>query len=584
MTTAALRKLGAQIAELRDGTHVRTSQLAFQTIEDGAITVTDATDGLTGSLGMQFDGSTTAAEFNGPPPLTPTAPLLSSSPGSLVVGWDGLWVDGDVVPMNFTRVEVHVSATANFDSSTAATLKGTFETPRGGEISLAMIPGTVHVQLVARNLSGARSPASDEMTVDVAPAGVQNTAGETVGGFSPTGTLSSVGASVEATDFDADGNPIGGLDVYGKEFLTYLEEIDGSTVAQVYYPFTYTSPEIKGEVGICELAFEPKAGASYLIHFNGLNWGWIGASTSAVFALRYTTDGSAPTIANTTIWDAVAEEPPAAAMPRVVTGGKMTIQGAWNLPPGSTVRILLTVRAGYGPGNIKWCVDQAGTSQPRHHLRWIVQRSGLDVAETYQGNGGGGTYPQPYGTTDPAPAPPPAPVAVKKNYVKTVGANDWFTYRSTNTLLRGRKSSPGDTSGYIYQGYSSSGSFNGDQRGLWTFPSMSSDLSGATLTKLEFYIYFQHWYNSVGGTALIRFHNYAAGGAPTGSVPALTGLITQTKWANPGGLWINVPAAYLDDFKANRLKGVAIGPVGSTSPTYYGYARATAQMRYSFTK
>jgi hypothetical protein len=181
------------------------------------------------------------------------------------------------------------------------------------------------------------------------------------------------------------------------------------------------------------------------------------------------------------------------------------------------------------------------------------------------------------GTTTP-------PAATVKTYVKTYSANGWATYRSQNGALRGSSSSVGDTASHIYQGYSSSGSYNGDQRGLWTFPSITGDVGSGTITKVEAYIYFAHWYNNAGGTALIKVHGYGSGGWPTGSTPSFTTATSSGSWPKPGGRWVTLPSSLYAGFKNGTYKGFGIGPAGSTSSTYYGYANTNAQLRVTYSK
>jgi len=155
--------LANAIVQLRgDISGLKAPQLAFSSIEDGAITEYDATDSAVAQYGQQFDGAHIAMPLTGPDPLQPSAPAVRAVPGGLVVAWDGEWVNGLVVPTDFSRVEVHAALTADDPVDTALTLLATFETPRGGEVTLQLDPGIeVFVRLVARSLPGKRGPASD---------------------------------------------------------------------------------------------------------------------------------------------------------------------------------------------------------------------------------------------------------------------------------------------------------------------------------------------------------------------------------------------------------------------------------------
>lgn len=193
-----------------------------------------------------------------------------------------------------------------------------------------------------------------------------------------------------------------------------------------------------------------------------------------------------------------------------------------------------------------------------------MEDKGLDVADTYSANNGGGTV-----------------QAVRNNYVKTYNSTGWGTYRSINAVVRGTNSSPGDTNNHIFQGYSSAGSYNGDQRGLWIFPSITGDVGSGTVTKVEVYLYAAHWYYNAGGTAKIALHGYTS--VPT-TMPSLSYSFDSANWPNPGGRWLTIPSATYAGWKSGQWRGVAVGPANSTSQTYYGYFNAGAQLRVSYNK
>ena len=156
-----------RLLELETQVSSKAPQLAYSTIEAGALTSVDEFDTPKALIGQQFDGAHIAMPVSGITPLTPTAPVLEGAPGALKVRWDGLWVDGDVVPSDFSRVEIHIQLDTPPVGDVATTLYGTFETPRGGEQSFTLPPGTYYAVLVARNASGQRGPASGEGHADV---------------------------------------------------------------------------------------------------------------------------------------------------------------------------------------------------------------------------------------------------------------------------------------------------------------------------------------------------------------------------------------------------------------------------------
>jgi hypothetical protein len=139
-----------------------TPQLGYSSLDDANINEYDRDGQIVGRTGKQHDGTHGSYVLSGPVPPTPTAPTVTPTLGGLKVRWDGLFVDDAIVPMDFARVEVHVSAAPSDPADTAATLVGTIETPRGGELLVALPAEVRYVRLRARALSGKLSEASAE--------------------------------------------------------------------------------------------------------------------------------------------------------------------------------------------------------------------------------------------------------------------------------------------------------------------------------------------------------------------------------------------------------------------------------------
>ncbi|MFD4795893.1 hypothetical protein [Streptomyces anulatus] len=148
------------------------SRLKSASIDDAAIVVRDGTGSLRGIVGQQGDGTTAVTVVNGAPPPAPSTPTAAPALGGVSAGWDGMFADGAVIPMDWARVEVHASPNSGFTPD-AESLVATIETAQGG---IAYIPATVpqYVRLLARNTSGAASPA----TAQVGPYAPKPVAGE----------------------------------------------------------------------------------------------------------------------------------------------------------------------------------------------------------------------------------------------------------------------------------------------------------------------------------------------------------------------------------------------------------------------
>jgi len=368
---------------------------------------------------------------------------------------------------------------------------------------------------------------------------VQNL-GKTVASISDVGGAAFTQLNVAGVDSNGDDVPDSGLEVYGRDFMDWQMDSSAGTVAQVYFTSQWNSPNVTSEIGIGEISFEADPQRSYLLFFNGIMWHWVTSRTTAVFGLRYTEDGSPPTV-NSFLWDTTSEIAPAATG-EYASSTPMVLEGQWNSTPGVPVRVLLTVRRGYGTGSVQVGVDPNGTAFPRKYIRMAVMDQGRAVAETWLGNDGGGGA----GT----------PTTAKKTYVKTYRSTSSGTYTGSGV----KRTNTSD----VVQGYMGS---NGNGRGLWTFPSMTSDLSGATIRKIEVYAYASHWYYSAGGTARIHVHGHTT--VPASS-PTLTYAIESTKWQKPGGRWVVLPSSFYAGFASGTYRGFGMGPAPSNSPTYYG--------------
>ena len=156
-----VRRLAAVVAKLENQVSAlaRERRLANASMEGGAVNVYQpGTGGQPGvALGQQYDGTYAPVPLGGPTPPTPTAPSATGGVERLLVRFDGTFASGPltVAPMDYARVEVHVGTSPTPDVL-FETLRGTIESARGGELSVAgLTPDTDYwVWLVARSQSG----------------------------------------------------------------------------------------------------------------------------------------------------------------------------------------------------------------------------------------------------------------------------------------------------------------------------------------------------------------------------------------------------------------------------------------------
>lgn len=140
---------------------MKTPQLAQSSVEDGAINV-NALDGTTTMIiGKQFDGTSVAAPVVGPVPLVvPSAPAVTAAPGGLKIAWDGSFTDPTgVAPMDYIGVDIALSTDAGFDP-VAIQPVSRITSARGGEVFVALEPGTYYAALVLRTAPGKASTPS----------------------------------------------------------------------------------------------------------------------------------------------------------------------------------------------------------------------------------------------------------------------------------------------------------------------------------------------------------------------------------------------------------------------------------------
>lgn len=151
---AELARLKRELDQVKKGQRIAHGA----SIEDAAIQVHDATGSLRAIVGLQGDGTTGAVIVNGPPPPEPSAPIVASVLGGVTVSWDGQFANGAVMPLDWSRIEVHASLLPVYEP-VAATLKGTIETAQGATVVVPCDAG-VHIRLLARSTSGTPSVAS----------------------------------------------------------------------------------------------------------------------------------------------------------------------------------------------------------------------------------------------------------------------------------------------------------------------------------------------------------------------------------------------------------------------------------------
>ena len=178
----------------------------------------------------------------------------------------------------------------------------------------------------------------------------------------------------------------------------------------------------------------------------------------------------------------------------------------------------------------------------------------------------------PVTTTTPPAAPktedpPPPPV---KKYTSTWVASGSRTFKGSGS--ENTAASPD-----IIQGYYSG--TNGNQSAVVVFTgansaggesgkTISQALSGAKISKVEVYLYCNHFYSYAGGDARIGYYDGTSLPASfTGAKP----YVTSADWKAGSGRWVNVTSAsFIRDLLDGSARGITIGPGVGSSRNYYG--------------
>jgi hypothetical protein len=168
--------LSSEIARLRreiDKLRRRGPQLAYSSVEGGAITWNDDSGTQTMLVGVQPDGTNAPTVVNGPVPPGASDVSVEQGVNSIICGWFGTFIGGVAAPLDYARAEFHVSTIGpGFtpdvvglgDPST--TLLATLESPRGGRAVISGLPYVEHwVKVVIRSLSGKFSVESAAVSI-----------------------------------------------------------------------------------------------------------------------------------------------------------------------------------------------------------------------------------------------------------------------------------------------------------------------------------------------------------------------------------------------------------------------------------
>lgn len=570
----AKEDLGRRLYLLEQGQkQFNAPRLAFTSLEpvgdaEANIPEYDVDGNLVALIGAQFDGSHLAASLSGPKPPRPSMPLLTPGKDQITTRFDGIFLNDAgvpdltvIAPMDFARTEVHASLTMPAtpdDYILADSLVGTVESPRGTDFTITPITGGPwYVWFIARSLSGKYGDPSPVATsTPLAEVTVQDpTTGDALGTISDGGDVSGRNLNIE-TDPVFMGRPLFG------DFANFEHPSEGETSGALeFLPRSMLSRGFRaiggmtvttGEMELSEINFESTLSRAYRIHVTPFG-AYVGANTYGYLNIRYTNDGSRPTMSSPLLHRQSVRNQNASSI-MFSFGGTFYYLGG----TAGTIRLLATLSSDGGAITVFNSGDGGD-------LRWWVEDAGLSVPDTGIDR---------TGRTGTTVTPPPE----KKNYTQTWTASayrSFYTSGGTYTYNTGK----------LYQGNSPA---VGGLQSMVTFgngslgQSITTALSGATITSIKAYFYFDFWYYNSGGTAKIGVHGSAS---LTSSLPgSYAHAVTSDAWPKPGGRWVSIPSSFWAGFKSGTYRGLTLGDT-SPSTIEYGYANGSkTRLEIKYTK
>ena len=361
--------------------------------------------------------------------------------------------------------------------------------------------------------------------------------------------LTKAGLNADGTVTGQDADIANDITLAGDSLLERLNALPHGVVAWRQFPGGSNSAwptlgSAGGEVGLFEIGWDTSLDDPARLYSVSvppiLLKSASGSATTIGLVMRYTDDGSAPTVNSPRI---LHDYGYASAGGFGSRGFNDVLISSAN---GPYIRVLVTM---YSNG----AVGLDSTALPEV----VVKDLGLAIPQTGSiTTGGGGSNP-----------PPTNPVVTKT-----------VTYSSTSVQsYLGNNAQYNYNAGKGYQGLQP-GTANGNLKSLWTFPSLTSLLTGATVNKIEAYFYFEHWYSGSGGTARIVAHGNS--GQPT-TYSSLILAISSPNWPRGAGRWVTIPSSLYAGFKSGTYKG--FGLEGDGTYNTYGIANA-AKIRVTYTK
>lgn len=296
------------------------------------------------------------------------------------------------------------------------------------------------------------------------------------------------------------------------------------------------------------LRFAAKAGRSYMVSTSPIGIDSEGTTADPVVYLHYETANANASTSSQVIAKGIAAQGTSASRRNPITFNRLIT------PPDGDVSLLISY------GVVSNSRAKISISSGQASVVLSVEDMGPAVPMTGEYRDGSGDS----GSVDPTP--PPA----VKNYDTTWNATGLRSFVGSGATYA-------YNTGYMYSGLSPSG--YGDLSSMAVFPSLTSTLSGATISDIWISVYYDFWYQGSGGIAAVSLHGQSA---LTSTKPSMSFAQTSSGWPRASSRWVRLNPALYAGFKSGAWRGFGLGGHGG-GYAEYGYAH-NPKIRIKYTK
>ena len=334
-----------------------------------------------------------------------------------------------------------------------------------------------------------------------------------------------------------------------------------------YEATAVTSAAGNTRFGVIEASAQVQGGRLYRVAFYGtLHQRNDGSNQTSYVTIVRTLDGSAPSVNGAVLHSGSIIFPIIGNITLLTYAQAYINVGA---DPGTwyTLRVLVAINRAGSDGTV--AVLNNASTKPSLTIEDCGPQGQAYLAQGQVSSGGG----TPAGSS--TPVPPPTKEA--RDYVQEYDATWGRTWRESGSvrtdvganLIQGRAATSGATNNYAMIGFPSQ---------------VYTDLQGATVSKIELYMFAWHWWGQ-SGTAVIGTHGQV-------SYPAsfsYSGQFFSANWKRGEGRWVALPTEWYAGFKSGANRGISLGGNTGTSTAFYGKFYGYAQprgprLRVSYTK